>query len=326
MNQILSTDNNRKSNKKNYNLDIKKIIIIFAILIGIFAVTAIGIKVYGIIKEKQKEKLNPINTLNKPIINIEKIENVCVLKVNYDEGLEKITYYWNNEDVIEKNMNGSTTPFMTQIVIPEGDYNVLYVKAIGVDGSINEVEQKFAVRDLQDENKPEITWYYNEETGKITIIAKSDKGIENLTYEWEGEEKQVIEKTEENQKELIAVIDVKRGTNQITITSMDGEGNIQTKQDLIQGIYKPTIQVQLINNKTISININHDMGFKKITINVNGEELIYDENSEQYSADVKNLATSIDVEPGIVTVKISVYTLEEENKEYTYEASTEILE
>ena len=198
MNQILSTDNNRKSNKKNYNLDIKKIIIIFAILVGVFAVTAIGIKVYGIIKEKQKEKLNPINTLNKPIINIEKIENVCVLKVNYDEGLEKITYYWNNEDVIEKNMNGSTTPFMTQIVIPEGDYNVLYVKATGIDGSISEVEQKFAVRDIQEENKPEITWFYNEETGKITIIAKSDKGIENLTYEWEGDEKQVIEKTEEN--------------------------------------------------------------------------------------------------------------------------------
>ena len=79
-------------------------------------------------------------------------------------------------------------------------------------------------------------------------------------------------------------------------------------------------------NKTISININHDMGFKKVTINVNGEELVYDENSEQYSTDIKNLATSIDVNPGIVTVKISVYTLEEENKEYTYEASTEILE
>lgn len=323
MNQILSTESNSKSKKKKRNnnlLDMRKFIIIFSILIVIFALVAVGVKIYNIVAENIKNNLEPIELLNKPTINIERVDDVCVLTVNYDEGLDKITYYWNSENVIEKNMNGSTTPFITQIVIPEG-YNTLYVKATGIDGSINETEETFGV-----ENKPVISWYYNEETRKIEIIAKSDKGIQSIVYEWEGEETVTIEAPEENTEELTATIDVKRGTNKITITAIDSEGNTQIKSDKIQATLAPVIRVQLVNNKTITLNVSHDMGFKKVVMNVNGSELIYDESNPSYSKDIKSLDTSIDVEPGTVTVKISVYTLEEEEKEYTYEASTEIIE
>lgn len=330
MNQILSTDSNQKKKKtsrNNQTLDMKRIIIIFSILIIAFALVIVSAKVYGMIKENQKNKDNPIQVLNKPTISIDKTENICTLTVSYDEGLEKISYYWNNEDeTIEKNMNGSTIPFITQIIIPEGDYNVLYVKATGIDGSVNEIKQEFAVENIQDPNKPKISWFYNDETRKIDIVVESEKGIKNLTYKWEDEEEVKIESTEENQKQLKVTIDAKRGTNPISITATDLEGNTQIKDDIIQGIYAPEIKVQLVNNKTIVININHDMGFKKAVINVNGQEVVYDENNPQYSKEITNLNTNIDVEPGLVTVKISVYTLEEEDKEYTYEASAQISE
>lgn len=327
MNQILSTQNNNKHKKSNNSqmLDMRKIIIIFSVLIAVFALVIVGAKIYGMIKENSKDNDKPVQLLNKPTISIDKAENICTLTISYDEGLDKISYYWNNdEDIKEQSMNGFTEPVTIQTIIPEGDYNVLHVKATGIDGSVNEMNQEFAVQDVQDPNKPKISWYYNEQTRKIDIIAESEKGIKNLTYKWEGEEEVVIENTNENQKELSTTIDAKRGTNEISITATDLEGNTQIKDDIIQGIYAPEILVQLVNNKTIVVNINHDMGFKKANINVNGEELIYDENHPQYSSEITNLNTSVDVGPGTVTVKISVYTLEEEDKEYTYEASAQI--
>lgn len=328
MNQILSTENNQK-NKKNkrkiQTLDMKKIIIIFSVLITVFALVIVFAKVGAMIKANNNNKDNPIQVLNKPTIKIEKTDDVCTLTVSYDEGLDKISYYWNNEnDIIEKNMNGSTTPFTTQILIPEGDYNVLYVKATGIDGSINQIEQKFTVQNVQDPNKPQISWFYNEEEKTIDIVAESQKGIKNLTYQWENEEKVIVDSTEENQKTLSVTIDAKRGTNKIVITSTDLEENTQIKDALIQGIFNPEIKVQLVENKTIIVNINHDMGFKKVVININGQEIIYDETHPQYSSEITNINTSQDVNRGKLTVKISVYTLEEPEKEYTYNASTEI--
>ena len=304
----------------------EKIIIIFSALIIAFALVIVGAKTYGFIKEKSREKDKPIQTLNRPSITVEKTEGVCTLTVSYDEGLDKVTYSWNDEDIIVKNMNGSTTPFITQIVIPEGDYNVLHVKATGVDGSNHEINQEFAINDIQDPNKPKISWFYNAETRKIDIVVESEKGIEKLTYQWEGEDEVTVENTEENQKELRVTIDAKRGTNKIYITATDLEGNTQIKDEIIQGIFKPEHKIQLINNRTLFVEVKHDMGFKKVVINVNGQELVYDENHPQYNKETTSIDTSIDLDPGIVTVKLSIYTLEEEEKEYTYEASTEILE
>lgn len=327
MNQILSTGNNYKQKKPRNSdlLDMRKIIIVFSILIIIFALIIVSAKAYSMIKEKSKNEKNPIVALNKPTINIEQTENICTLKVSYDEGLDKVIYYWDDENIIEKSMNGSTTPFITQIIIPDVEQSVLHVKATGIDGSVNETKQYFTTgEELQDPNKPQISWYYNVENRKIDIIVESNKGIKNLTYQWEGEEEVLVDSTEENQTKLTTTIDAKRGTNEIYITATDTEGNTQVKNIIIVGVIAPEIKVELVNNKTIRINVSHDMGFKKVIMNVNGEELVYDENYPQYSNEITNLNTSIDVAPGTVTVKIVVYTLEEEEKAYTYEASTEI--
>jgi len=71
----------------------------------------------------------------------------------------------------------------------------------------------------------------------------SEKGIKNLTYQWEGEEAQVIESTEEKQEKLSVTIDVKRGTNKINITATDDEGETQIKNEIIQGIFAPELIV-----------------------------------------------------------------------------------
>lgn len=326
MNQILSTGNNRNNSRKNGQpLDMRKVIIIFSVLILVFAIIIVGAKIYGMIKENN-DKDTPISVLNKPTIQISEADNVCSLIISYDEGLDKISYYWNEEDVTEKNMNGYTEPVSIQIIIPEGDYNVLYVKATGIDGSVNEMKQVFAVEDVQDPTKPKISWYFDKETRKIDIVAESSKGIKNVTYKWEDEEEKVIENTEQNKTKVNVTIDAKRGTNGITITATDLEGNTQTKNDIIQGIYAPKFKVQLVNNERLAIKVSHDMGFKKVVINVNGQELVYDETNPQYDPGITSIDTGIKVNPGTVTVKIIAYTLEQEDKEYTFEDSVQITE
>lgn len=326
MNQILSTENNYKQKKQRNNnlLDMRKVIIIFSILIIIFALVIVSAKIYAMIKEKNQSTDTPIAVLNKPTITIEKAEKICILEIKYDEGLNKITYWWNNEDIIEKNMNGSTTPTVIQIAIPEGENNTLHVKATGIDGSINEVEKNFGNEAIVDSNKPVISWYHYEGTTQMDITVKSDKGVESITYNWEGEEEVTVQNTNEDDKELKITIEVKRGTNKLYIKAVDKEGNIQTKDGTIKGVIKPDFKVVLENYKTLKINVLHDKGFKKVIIRVNGQEAIFDESNPQYSEQTTDLSVVIEVPPGTLTVDISAYTLEEENREYTYTATTQI--
>lgn len=314
MNQILSTENNYKQKKPKSNdlLDMRKIIIVFSVLIIVFALVIVGAKIYGIVKENNKN--NP-SELNKPLINIEKLEqNLCRIEINYDEGLNKVTYWWNNDtNIIEKNMNGSKE-FKTTFELPEGDKNILHVKATGMDGSINEKNQEFVVGTVvEDPNKPKISWYHYSGTTKMDIIVSSEKGIQSLSYNWEGEDPTT--KPGENQKELKITIDVKRGTNKLYITATDSEGNIGTKEGNIVGVLAPEMHY-IIENRTLKINIKHDMGFKKVIIKINNQELIYDENSPQYSIETTDLNINADLEPGSVDVEVRVYTMEEPDKEY----------
>ena len=328
MNQILSTENNYKQKKPKMNntLDMRKIMLIFSALIIIFALVIVGAKIVGMIKEKSEEQGGATANLNKPQIDIRQDGNIYTLEVTYDEGLEKVSYWWNEEMVTERPQHGSES-FRIQNHIPEGDYNVLHVIAIGSDGNTNEITQEFVTESYEvDENKPTIDLYYSETTAKIDIIARSDKGIDKLTYRWNEEEEITVNHTTEGQKEIKITIDAKRGVNDLYVTATDIEGNTQTKENPIKGIRSPDIKVELVNRNTISISISHDMGFKKIVININGQELVYDETNPQYSIETTTLNTSAEMPPGQAHVKIQVYTLEQEDKEYVYEGIAEIPE
>lgn len=328
MNQILSTENNYKQKKPKMNntLDMRKIMLIFSALIIIFALVIVGAKIAGMIKEKSEEQGGATANLNKPQIDIRQDGNIYTLEVTYDEGLEKVSYWWNEEMVTERPQHGSES-FRIQNHIPEGDYNVLHVIATGSDGSTNEITQEFVTESYEvDENKPTIDLYYSETTAKIDIIARSDKGIDKLTYRWNEEEEITVNHTTEGQKEIKITIDAKRGVNDLYVTATDIEGNTQTKENPIKGIRSPDIKVELVNRNTISISISHDMGFKKIVININGQELVYDETNPQYSIETTTLNTSAEMPPGQAHVKIQVYTLEQEDKEYVYEGIAEIPE
>ena len=268
MNQILSSGNGNRSRRPHRTgsdiLDMKKIIIIFSIIILVFAMIIIIAKIFGMAKERNQKKNINIANLNRPNISVEEKDNKAIINISYDDGLNKVAYWWNEETVNEINMNGSTKVTKT-LDIPSGDYNVLHLKATALDNSYNELEQEFKVGDydpdkptidifeiqqegeiIVDPNNPEEESVRNENV-KLKIIARSNKGMKNIIYHWEKEngeitEEIVTEPDTENQKELITITQAERGKNRLFITATDLEGGVRTKEKVFKGISKPTFE------------------------------------------------------------------------------------
>lgn len=313
MNQILiNQDKNKQKRKKTTELlDMRKVIIVFSVLIIIVALVIVGAKLYGNLRDKDED--TPIANLNKPVIEIEQVEQQCRIIISYDEGLSKIIYSWNDGDNVERNMNGSTRPYETLINIPDEDENILYVKAIGMDNSENELTKVF--KKEEETGKPEINWIKEDGTNIMTITATSEKGIEQLTYQWENEEIVTIEGN--GNKRVQEIIEIKRGTNKIYITAKDMEGNEQKKEEFLVCIFLPEIDAYIQDN-VLNMTVKHDMGLKKVIFKINDAELVYDENNPQYEPGLQEVKMNLPLEPGKYTVEITAYSLEHENSVKTY--------
>jgi len=323
MNQILISENKNKQNKrKNTDLiDMRKIIIIFSVLIIVFALIIVGAKAYGMIRENDEKKLAP---LNKPVIDIKKVEQKCRILVEYkDVGLDKVIYSWNDGEEFVRNLNNSKTPYDRLIEIPEGTENKIYVKAIGADGSESELTKTFKRdEEIVNPDGPIIEWEQLNGTNTMIIKVSSEKGIDNFTYQWEGDEVVTVNGNGDNEAEI--TIDIKRGTNEITLTATDNEGNVQTKQKLINGVKLPEIFVEIRDGNVLYMTVKHDMGIEKAIFRVNGEELTYDDRFPGYDAEKEEFSISKTLQPGETIVEITVYSLEGENSVATYKGKADI--
>lgn len=323
MNQILISEDKNKQNKQRSTdlIDMRKIIIVFSILIIIFALIIVGAKVYVMIRENNEQKRAPLNI---PIIEITEVDQKCRILVKYEDvGLDKVIYSWNDGDEIVRNLNNSKTPYDRQIEIPEGAKNTIYVKAIGSDGSESELTKDFErPGEVINPEGPTIEWGQIAGTNTIRINIASEKGIDNFTYQWEGNEVVTVEGNGKNKIEKI--IDIKRGTNEITITATDTEGNVQTKQKNIIGVKLPEIFVEIKEGNLLYMTVKHDIGIEKIIFKVGNQELIYDENFPGYNADQKEFTIFLPLETGKTIVEITAYSVEGENSVATYKGKAEI--
>jgi len=317
MNQILSTDSNNRKEKNNRNFVepevMKKVAIVFSILLMVFAITIIGIELFQMFGNKEDK----YGGLNQPEINIEKIDdNQVKITTAYDEGISKVSWWWNNDlsKITEKNYELKEI----SIDIPEGETNILHVKVIGQDGSISEKEQTLE-REINLDN-PTVEWNQIPESDYMQIVAKSEKGVAKISYHWNEEEETVVEATEENQKELTVTIQTKRGTNRLYTTVTDIEGNIHEKEDLLSCVKQPVINVTANSDqKLIVIEVTHDMGLQKIEFTVNGQKFTYDENTPIYDEAKTTLTFTAELKEGTNTVIVDAYSLEKiRENENTY--------
>lgn len=312
MNQILLTNNQnikkKSSNKYNGNNssgDMKKIIIFFSVAILIFAIAIIGVYAYKISK-KEEEKL-----LGKPEVALEQIDNQVKIIAKADAGINKIIYTWNDEEPIEKEMNGRKK-HEEALEIPEGE-NSLKVIVKDINDEEIETEKEFFVEETE---KPKIELDDNLGNGKVKITANDENnGIKYITYKWNDEQETTVEAEDENQTLIETTIDVKRGKNTLTVTAVNGLAKTETIEKIYEGVNNPVIEVTREAN-TVYMKITHDMGFEKVVFTINGQEYIYDENFGAYNAEQNEISYKFNLVEGENKVIIHAISTEETEEIY----------
>ena len=302
MNQILSTNNdNNNYNKK----DTKKVIVIFCMALIIVATAIILLKVYSIYKNKQAR-----DNYKTPEITITEVSNSQVsIKVLCEDGIDYIIYTWNETNEKKINLNGSTT-FERIIDMPYNKNNILKVETVTQNGIKAEKQNSFGME--VDEEKPVID-SITTKGSTLKIEASDNSGVAYIEYKWEDEEPSRIDIVAEDNKKVNAEINIKRGTYKLTITAVDIYGNKEKISKLVTGVNEPEIFVVRYGD-VINIKATHDMGIKQISVLINDELYIYNEESEGYS---KQTTAEVEypLEAGENVVKIIVHSYEKLSKE-----------
>lgn len=294
MNQILSFDDSYKNNKKhnknsNRNLvDIKKIVIFFAIALIIFGIVLIGKTVYNTFYNKN----NSTENLSKPTVTLTKNEETGKLdiEIKHDAVINKILYSWNGGEQTE--IDGRGRNFLTESVeIPDGT-NKLKITVTDVKDVSVTYEKEYKTE------KAQITLAQG--NGGVNISVSSESEISYITYKWnETDEKKI----DVNAKEYNTTIKVPQGENTLTVVAVDINENKTTEQKTIQGIVdeKPTIKVT-IDDSNFIITAYDDEEIEKVIIRANGEDTTIEVGD-------KNFEYKVPFIEGYNEVRIKVYNI-----------------
>lgn len=314
MNQILSTEdpNKRKAKAKtkttNNSEDFKKIVKVFGIVILIFGAVLAGIYAYKLMNGTKKTKFA------KPEIVLEELNEKATITVKSEAGINKITYYWNDNEQTEKSLNGSSE-YSESIEIPKGE-NVLTVKVVDKNDQESETTKEYL--GTKDTEKPVID--IDKSTGYITV--KDETELAYVTYKWEDEDDDTTvkvevepEEGEEIAKEIEIPITPKKGTNILVITAVDAAGNTEVCKKTYKGTTDPEIDVYR-EGEYLYLNIKHELGFKKVEFTVNGQDLVYDENQRTYDATKSELSYKFKLVEGENKVEIVATSNEDTVRKY----------
>lgn len=283
MNQILSTEMNKSKNTNSNVIDIKKIVIFFAIVIIIFGIV---LAVKGIITTVNNSKNNIKVEQTAPEVEMEQIEDEIKLKVNHDKPITQITYNWNDGQEITINGNNRTSITQT-IALPDGT-NKLTVKVTDEIQSVATIEKTFT------KVEAEISLSFALVENKIKITATDTKEIAYLTYKWNNEETKKVELEEkaENKKLLEVELEIPEGINTLTVIATNKSGQTKQKEQKIEGIASPKITLQR-DGEYLIINAKDENIITLVNYTLNDQP--YRINLTVYNADYYNAIEGLSV-------------------------------
>lgn len=324
MNQILSTENpNDRINNGSYGsykskgpTNIKNVIIIFAI-----AIIILGL-IIGIIFAIRLYKNNKPTEVAKPIIVLgETEEGQATIQVKSEVGLNRLTYYFDETDVIEVILEGKTE-YEIGVDIPSGE-NTLYVEVVDVNNQVEQESYYYVTEGDIEEPVIELVDPEDFKGSKMTIRAKDETELSYITYKWitgyntddEQEEEEVRIDLEPGTIEAEEEVEITRGVNKIIVKAFDTAGNYVEEE----GIYSAKLDPDIIifrDETKLHMKIIHDMGFKEVKFSVNGEIYTYDENYYAYDATKTELYYTFELKEGENQVAIIAISNEGTKKEY----------
>ena len=261
MNQILSTDNKKKSGGP---LGIKTVVIIFAVCLIIFGGFLIGKSAFAIMNKNQEE------SMSEPAVQIRQEENKLNVKVTHDKLIDKIVYSWNGEEEVVLQGKGRKNIEET-IDIPKGESNVIVLKVTDITGKTVTYSEQYEAKDL-DKTAPVITIEKQTEGGKerVKIIVRDETELDHVEYFWNEEDPTTINAREESPKIIEEKIEALKGENTLYVIAYDKAGNKKTSEESIAGWKKPKIDITEDNNKW-NIRITDEKEITKVIFEYNGQ-------------------------------------------------------
>lgn len=291
MNQILFINDG-----KGNGTDINKIIKFFAIVLIIFGLTMVGQGSYAM-AEKSKEK-NAIPDLSVQNLND---GNISIIVVHNKE-IDSVTYSWNGEE--QEEIGGAGRTEIEEKIPAKGGTNILKVTAIDIEGKSNVFENEYTI---EDNKKPELAEL--EVIGnKIRVTATDETELAYITYRWNDEDEVKIEA--EGSDEIVEEINIKEGTNKITIVAVDGNNNMAQKEQEIRGLSKPTIEAWKEEGQLV-LRIKHEQGIGKIKIKYNGEDMEYGPDATKND---KEVTVRFNLKQGDNHVDVWAYGIEDKEE------------
>ena len=297
MNQILSTSmpmNGKKKNKGGNAIAIGNIIKFFGIAILIFGTLLVGVGVYSMTQNPVQQKEENVE----PTISIEnKTENTILLKIIHQKNIDRVEYGWNDEEMTV--LYGNNGKYLDEeINIPSGN-NTLHVLVVDVDG--NE-----ATYDKQYERESNINIEVS--GNKIRITYDGDTMISYMTYRWDEEDEKRVEIQD---KSIDEEIDALKGLHTLTVVVVDENNNTDTKQQKINGVSKPKVEVSVDEQKEhFVIKASDEDKISKFSFRLNQDD------SQEYEMNIEDkefkelqyiLPDSLKLQPGENTIEVTVY-------------------
>lgn len=310
MNQILAVENKKKQKTKKIRtgrpIEIKGIVMFFAVIIMVFGLTLAGQGAYALYKDFDDKKPENI-----PTVTIDRINDKAIIQVTNSIEISKIVYSWNNGE--ESAIPIGDTSAREEITLLGYD-SVLNLTIEDINGKRVKYQKQYLLTGV-DITKPTIEIETKDGNSKMKIIAKDETEIEYMEYQWEGEEAVVIKANQQGQTEITTEIPLTVGTRKIKITAKDANGNIEEiEKEIVTSTSKPEV-LAMQNKEKFYIKATDKDGVKNILINLNGE--IYE------AKDINK--KSVKVGPVILREGNNTILVEVTNVNgYTERASTEI--
>ena len=269
MNQILAVENERKEKVKTKRIktgrpiEIKGIVMFFAVIIMVFGITLAGQGTYAIYKNIDDKKPENI-----PSVSIGRINDRAVIHVTHNVEISKIVYSWNDGE--ESAIPIGSTTAKEEITLLGND-SILNLTIEDINGKKVKYQKQYFLAGV-DITKPSIEIETQNGNDKMKIIAKDETEIAYVTYQWEDGEPVTINAEQQGQKEMIVQVPLTAGSKKIRIIAVDTNGNIEEipEQEITITTSKPEMSV-IRNKGQITVKASDKDGVKDIVINLNGE-------------------------------------------------------
>ncbi len=305
MNQILFVEKPKKGN----SLEINTIIKIFVILMIILGAILVGKGVFSLVSSKTNEKLI------EPTIRVEEIDGKVQLNIIHEKVIDKIIYFWNNEN--ENTLQGrGQAQISEEIDLPVGT-NTLNLKIIDIDKKEYTYKKEFYRID-EDLIKPEIEFIV--EGSKVKIVAKDETELKYIMYRWDNEDNTTLEVRQDSKTQIEEKISILKGEHILTVIAVDKAGNEQTKTQTFKGAKKPEIKVSQENDELVIV-ITDEENVKKVELTVNGEFYSTDWQNTGASLDMKEVSLRQKLIAGENTITITAYSVSGLSEQLTAHAT-----